>query len=106
MDKVFENNLEFAQKMDQQDPLHGFRDEFLFPTFHSKNPIYFTGNSLGLQPKKAAQYLQEELADWAKFGVEGHFLSRRPWFSYHEQLTDMAAKVIGALPIEVWLLIR
>ena len=101
MDKVFENNLEFAQKMDQQDPLHGFRDEFLFPTFHSKNPIYFTGNSLGLQPKKAAQYLQEELADWAKFGVEGHFLSRRPWFSYHEQLTDMAAKVIGALPIEV-----
>ncbi len=101
MDKVFENNLEFAQKMDQQDPLHGFRDEFLFPTFQSKNPIYFTGNSLGLQPKKAAQYLQEELADWAKFGVEGHFLSRRPWFSYHEQLTDMAAKVVGALPIEV-----
>jgi kynureninase len=54
-----------------------------------------------LQPKKAAVYLQEELADWAKFGVEGHFLSRRPWFSYHEQLTEMAAKIVGALPIEV-----
>jgi kynureninase len=101
MDMVFENSLEFARKMDQQDPLRAFRDEFLFPTFHSENPIYFTGNSLGLQPKKAAVYLQEELADWAKFGVEGHFLSRRPWFSYHEQLTIMAANVVGALPIEV-----
>ena len=93
---VFNNSLEFARNLDQQDPLIRFRYEFFFPTFHSENPIYFTGNSLGLQPKKAAVYLQEELADWAKFGVEGHFLSRRPWFSYHEQLTDMAAKVVGA----------
>jgi kynureninase len=101
MEMVFNNSLDFARKMDQQDPLRRFRNEFLFPTFHSENPIYFTGNSLGLQPKKAAVYLQEELADWAKFGVEGHFLSRRPWFSYHEQLTEMAAKIVGALPIEV-----
>lgn len=98
---VFENSLDFARKLDQQDPLKGFRDEFLFPTFHTDKPIYFTGNSLGLQPKKAAVYLQEELAAWAKYGVEGHFLAKRPWFSYHEVLTDMAAKIVGALPIEV-----
>jgi kynureninase len=101
MEMVFENSLDFARKLDQQDPLKGFRDEFLFPTFHTDKPIYFTGNSLGLQPKKAAVYLQEELAAWAKYGVEGHFLAKRPWFSYHEVLTDMAAKIVGALPIEV-----
>ncbi|MFZ9587383.1 MAG: kynureninase [Crocinitomicaceae bacterium] len=98
---VFENSLDFARKLDQQDPLKGFRNEFLFPTFHTDKPIYFTGNSLGLQPKKAAVYLQEELAAWAKYGVEGHFLAQRPWFSYHEVLTNMAAKIVGALPIEV-----
>lgn len=98
---MFENTLDFAQKMDAQDPLRSFRSEFNFPNFHEKTVRYFTGNSLGLQPKKAVQYVNEELEDWAKFGVEGHFLSRRPWFSYHENLTQYAANVVGALPIEV-----
>jgi kynureninase len=97
----FQFSPDFAKKLDQQDPLAAFRLRFHFPNFHTENPVYFTGNSLGLQPKTAATYLQEELDDWAKFGVEGHFLSRRPWFSYHENLTTMAAKVVGAKPIEV-----
>ena len=98
---MFENSLDFAQKMDAQDPLRSFRSEFNFPSFHEKTVRYFTGNSLGLQPKKAVQYVNEEIEDWAKYGVEGHFLSRRPWFSYHENLTQYAANVVGALPIEV-----
>jgi kynureninase len=97
----FENSLKFAQELDQQDPLAAFRSRFHFPTFHNENPVYFTGNSLGLQPKMAATYIQEELNAWANFGVEGHFLAKRPWFSYHENLTNMAAKVVGALPLEV-----
>ena len=97
----FENSLNFAQELDQQDPLAAFRSRFHFPTFHNENPVYFTGNSLGLQPKTAATYIQEELNACANFGVEGHFLAKRPWFSYHENLTNMAAKVVGALPIEV-----
>ena len=97
----FENSLNFAQELDQQDPLAAFRSRFHFQTFHNENPVYFTGNSLGLQPKTAATYIQEELNAWANFGVEGHFLAKRPWFSYHENLTNMAAKVVGALPIEV-----
>jgi kynureninase len=97
----FENTLEFAQSLDQQDPLKSFRNEFHFPTFHTNEVRYFTGNSLGLQPKSTAKYIQEELDDWAKFGVEGHFLSRRPWFSYHENLTEKVAKIVGAKPIEV-----
>ncbi|MBM3916824.1 MAG: kynureninase [Sphingomonadales bacterium] len=97
----FENSLTFAQLQDQNDPLAEFRTRFHFPTFHNPNPVYFTGNSLGLQPKKAAAYIQEELDAWAKYGVEGHFLAKRPWFSYHENLTEMASKVVGAKPIEV-----
>ena len=97
----FENTLAFAQSMDQVDPLRSFRDKFHFPTFHKNGVRYFTGNSLGLQPKSTSKYIQEELEDWAKFGVEGHFLSRRPWFSYHENLTDKVARIVGAKPTEV-----
>jgi kynureninase len=97
----FENTLEFAKKLDAQDPLKDFRAKFNLPTFHEKTVRYFTGNSLGLQPKKAVEYVNEELQNWAKFGVEGHFLAERPWFSYHENLTQLTANVVGALPIEV-----
>ena len=97
----FENTLDFARKMDERDPLRSFRDKFHFPTFHKETVRYFTGNSLGLQPKTAAIYIQEELEAWAKYGVEGHFLAKRPWFSYHENLTDKAARIVGALPVEV-----
>ena len=97
----FENTLAFAQDLDAKDPLKSFRDKFYFPTFHDKTVRYFTGNSLGLQPKSTREYILEELDAWAEFGVEGHFLAKRPWFAYHENLTEKAAKIVGALPIEV-----
>lgn len=97
----FENSLNFAQNLDSQDPLRSFRDKFYFPTFHEKPIRYFTGNSLGLQPKSAKTYILEELDAWAQYGVEGHFLAKRPWFAYHENLTEKAAKIVGAKPIEV-----
>jgi kynureninase len=97
---TFESSLEFAKKMDANDPLNAFREKFLFPDFHKKDIIYFTGNSLGLQPKSTRKMIEEELDDWAKYGVEGHFMSRRPWYSYHEQLTELSAYVVGAKPIE------
>jgi len=97
---TFESSLSFAKKMDRQDPLNGFREKFIFPNFHKNKVIYFTGNSLGLQPVTTRQVIMEELDDWGKFGVEGHFMSRRPWYSYHEQLTELSAYVVGAKPIE------
>lgn len=97
----FENNLSFAQKMDQNDPLKSFRERFLMPNFHEKPVRYFTGNSLGLQPKQTKDYIQEELDAWAQYGVEGHFLAKKPWFSYHENLTNKVAAIVGAKPIEV-----
>lgn len=97
----FENSLAFAQGLDAKDPLKSFRDKFFFPTFHEKTVRYFTGNSLGLQPKSTKEYILEELDAWAEYGVEGHFLAKRPWFAYHENLTQKAANVVGALPVEV-----
>ncbi|MBL7951983.1 MAG: kynureninase [Flavobacteriales bacterium] len=98
---TFENTLSFAQELDRQDPLHPFRNEFLFPQYKERNAIYFTGNSLGLQPKAAAAALKQELDDWAQYGVEGHFHAKHPWYSYHEELTGSTARLVGALPEEV-----
>lgn len=98
---TFVNSLEAAQAMDAADALKSYRDRFHFPTF-TNNPVrYFTGNSLGLQPKSAREKVNLELDDWAKWGVEGHFHGTNPWFKYHEFLTESAARIVGALPKEV-----
>lgn len=97
----FQNTLDFAQEMDQQDSLKSYRDRFLFPTFTEKPVRYFTGNSLGLQPKTVREKVNQELDDWAKWGVEGHFHGTNPWYKYHEFLTEASARIVGAKPKEV-----
>jgi kynureninase len=96
----FENTLTFALQQDTADHLKKYRSKFLFPKHEGKDVVYFTGNSLGLQPITTQSYIQQELNDWAKFGVEGHFLAKNPWLSYHELLTEKMAKLVGALPEE------
>ncbi|RKH25085.1 kynureninase [Corallococcus sp. CA041A] len=99
---VYENTDVFAYGLDAADPLRPLRDEFLFPPAASGAPaIYLAGNSLGLQPRKARKYVQMEMEDWERLGVEGHVHGRHPWLPYHEQLTDMVARVVGAQPQEV-----
>ena len=87
-------------QLDANDPLHGFRDRFYFPEFESGEPIYFTGNSLGLMPKTARDYVLQELTDWEKLAVEGHVHAKNPWLAYHEFLTERMAAIIGAKPGE------
>ena len=94
--------LDYAKEQDATDPLADYRDKFHIPKDENGNEwLYFTGNSLGLQPKSTQQYIQQELDDWANFGVEGHFEAKNPWMSYHEFLTESMAKIVGAKPIEV-----
>ena len=97
----FKNTLEFAQLLDAQDNLRSYRDEFIFPKINGKEVIYFTGNSLGLQPKRTKGFVDEVLKDWAELAVEGHFYAEKPWWDYHERLAEPLAKVVGALPEEV-----
>lgn len=96
------NSLTYAQKLDQNDPLKKFRDEFHIPKTESgKQQLYFAGHSLGLMPKRAADFVNQELASWAKYGVEGHFLGSHPWVHYHEFITESFAKLVGAKNSEV-----
>jgi len=97
----YQFTLAFAQEQDQKDPLRKYRDQFYFPQHEGKNVLYFAGNSLGLQPKSTSKYIQQELDDWAKYGVEGHFHAKNPWYSYHEQFAEPLAKIVGAKPHEV-----
>jgi kynureninase len=96
----FQNTLEFAKQCDVNDKLKSFRSKFHMPQHNGKDMVYFTGNSLGLQPKTTKSYIEQELNDWAKFGVEGHFMAKNPWMPYHEFLTENMAKIVGALPEE------
>jgi len=99
---TYQNSLEFAKQLDRDDPISYLRKEFHIPKDKEGNEwLYFTGNSLGLQPKITKEYIKQELDDWANFGVEGHFEAKNPWISYHEFLTDTMAKIVGAKPIEV-----
>ncbi|HBS53564.1 MAG TPA: kynureninase [Flavobacterium sp.] len=98
---TFENSLDFAQQLDAQDQLSHYQNEFSFPQVNGKNVIYFTGNSLGLQPKRAKTYVDEVMNDWANLAVEGHFYAEKPWWDYHERFANPLSKLVGALPSEV-----
>jgi len=97
----FENSREFAKKLDQQDPLQSYRDQFLFPKVNDKQVIYFTGNSLGLQPKNTKKYVDDVMHDWAELAVEGHFYADKPWWDYHERMAKPLSKIVGAKPSEI-----
>ena len=97
----FENSLSFAQSLDQQDSLRSFRDKFYIPFVNDKECIYFTGNSLGLQPRSTQDHVLNELEDWANYGVEGHFHARNPWVSYHEIFPPLLTDIVGALEEEI-----
>jgi kynureninase len=98
----FRADAEFAAAMDAHDPPAHFRDRFCLPkTKNGEDCIYLCGHSLGLQPKTAAAYVEQELRDWARLGVEGHFHAQNPWVPYHRLLTEQTAALVGAEPAEV-----
>ncbi|MDD9879989.1 MAG: kynureninase [Candidatus Marinimicrobia bacterium] len=94
----YEASIEFAQRMDQEDPIRSYRDRFHFPQFNGEDILYFGGNSLGLMPKTSKEGVNEELDVWGKMGVTGQ---HDRWEAYHEQLTDSTARLVGAKPSEV-----
>lgn len=98
----YQNTLDYAKKLDEQDELKDLRQEFHFPQNEKgQELLYFCGNSLGLSPKKARVYVEEELSAWEKRGVEGHFTGAHPWMPYHEFVTKGLSLVVGAKESEV-----
>jgi kynureninase len=96
-----ENSQSFAQQLDEKDELKNFREKFFIPQHNGKDAIYFLGNSLGLQPKKVKEYIQQQLDDWAMFGVEGYWQAKTPWVNYHDDFKKPLSKIAGCLPNEV-----
>jgi kynureninase len=92
----FKSTADYAKYLDEQDPLSTFRDNFYIPLVNGREAIYFTGNSLGLQPKTTQDYVLNELEDWANYGVEGHHHARHPWIDYHEMFPALLSKIVGA----------
>lgn len=101
MNMNYEATLAYAKDMDQVDTLYSFRTRFHFPQHEGKDVVYMCGNSLGLQPRSVEYLMQQELKDWAKHGVEGHFQAANPWFSYHHIFSERLAKLVGAKKEEV-----
>lgn len=93
--------MQTAEQLDADDPLREFRSRFYMPQVNGQDEIYFVGNSLGLQPKITADYVQLELEQWQKLGVRGHFEGEFPWMPYHEFLTETMAAIVGAKADEV-----
>lgn len=78
-----------------------YRNQFHIPQINGQDSIYLCGNSLGLQPRKVKEYVNDELEDWASLGVEGHLHARHPWLPYHEFLTQSMSRLVGANTSEV-----
>ena len=97
----YDPTIGFAKAQDDADPLRRYREQFCFPSLGTPELVYFTGHSLGLQPKSVRSAVDLELDEWAKYGVEGHFHSTNPWYSYHERLTPPMAAIVGAKESEV-----
>src|SRR6185436_4430466 len=95
------SSLADAERADADDPLRTFRERFHFPRpSNEMDIVYFTGNSLGLQPKNARAYVEQELDDWSRLAVDAHLHAKHPWLPYHEFLTEQMAAIVGAKPAE------
>jgi len=95
-------DAEGARALDASDPLASFAEEFHHPYDGTgRRLLYLCGHSLGLQPKSAARYVEQELKDWQRLGVLGHHAAARPWIPYHEQAAAPLAGLVGAQESEV-----
>lgn len=102
MREPFRPGRDFAVALDRGDPLGRFREEFHIPKRENgEEEIYFAGNSLGLLPRRAPKYVDEELKKWKRLAVKAHFSGENPWMPYHELLAEPMARLVGAFPTEV-----
>jgi kynureninase len=97
----YQNTLAFAEHLDEQDPLKDFRSKFLVPRHNGREAIYFCGNSLGLQPVSAQNYLNAQFAAWKTLAIEGFFKGDDPWLGYHKKLTKTLSGILGTKEPEI-----
>jgi kynureninase len=96
-----EHSLEAARARDAADPASARRAEFHFPRMaDGREAIYLCGNSLGLQPRRAAADVAAFMGQWQRLGVLGYHDPGADWLNLHERLAPTAAALAGARPLE------
>ncbi|RYU92312.1 kynureninase [Mucilaginibacter terrigena] len=98
---IYQDTLQFALQLDEQDTLKSFRNEFLMPKHNGHDAVYLCGNSLGLQPRSAKKYIQDQLNAWEDNAVEGWFMGDEPWLKYHKALLAPLSGILGAKQTEI-----
>jgi kynureninase len=94
-------SLEAARARDGADPATARRAEFHFPRRPGGGEVtYLCGNSLGLQPKRAAKDVATFLSEWQDLGVLGYHDPKADWLNLHERLAPVASMLVGARPLE------
>jgi len=94
-------SFEAAQRLDRSDPLRELRHRFEVPPGVS----YLAGNCVGLQPRRARDFIEEILSAWAAHGFRAYFTPPGSWLSYEQEyLVEPMAGVIGARPVETALM--
>ncbi len=91
-----------ALARDAADPQSRRRAEFHFPQAADGTPaVYLCGNSLGLQPRAAADAVARFMSEWQRLGVRGYHDPGADWLNLHERLAPALAKLAGAKVQEV-----
>ena len=96
MNPVFQDDIRFAQALDNKDVLRTFRSEFYFG---DEDTIYLDGNSLGRLPLKTIELLSTVTKNqWGDKLIESW---NKHWYHKSEELGNKIAGIIGATEGEV-----
>ncbi len=97
-----QHTLDASRARDAADPLTRWRGEFHIPAGPQGGPaLYLCGNSLGLQPIRAAGEVAKFMAEWQRLGVLGYHDTEADWLNLHERLAPTLATLAGARIPEV-----
>ena len=87
----FSPSLDFAQQLDQQDPLASFREQFVIT---DPDLVYLDGNSLGMMPKVAQERAKQVVEqEWSNDLIRGW---NKGWWEAPKRVGDKIGQLIGA----------
>ena len=87
----FSHTPDFAQELDQQDPLASYREQFVIT---DSDLVYLDGNSLGMMPKVAQERAKQVIEqEWGKDLIRGW---NKGWWDAPKRVGDKIGQLIGA----------
>ncbi len=94
--KFLNTDIDLARKLDAEDELASFRDEFVID---DPNLIYLDGNSLGRLPKRSIDFMKNTIEEeWGKRLIR---VWNDGWVNTPTELGAKIAKLVGAKADEI-----